>query len=170
MADGIALEGMRLIKEWLPIAYKDGNNLEARSYMMAAATMGATAFQKGLGAIHSLSHPVGARYGSHHGLLNAIFMPYVLRFNREAIEDKMIRLAEYLNLDNQSFDGMYHWVIDFLHQLDLPIKLSDIGVDLDHADEIATLALDDGSTATNPVKLTQPALKQLFEEAVKGKV
>ncbi|MDF1654537.1 MAG: iron-containing alcohol dehydrogenase [Coxiellaceae bacterium] len=170
MADGIALEGLRLIKKWLPIAYKDGNNLEARSYMLTAATMGSTAFQKGLGAIHSLSHPVGAIYGAHHGLLNAIFTPYVLRYNRPAIENKMVRLAEYLDLDDKSFNGVYQWTIDFLHQLDLPIKLSDIGVDLEHTDEIAKQALADGSTATNPVALTEPALKQLFEEAVKGKI
>ncbi|MDF1797238.1 MAG: iron-containing alcohol dehydrogenase [Coxiellaceae bacterium] len=170
MADGIAFEGLRLIKQWLPIAYQDGSNLEARGYMLAAATMGSTAFQKGLGAIHSLSHPVGAIYGAHHGLLNAIFTPYVLRYNRSAIEEKMVRLAEYLDLNDKSFDGVYHWVIDFLHQLDLPIKLSDIGIDLQHADEIARQALIDGSTATNPVTLTEPALKQIFEDAVKGKV
>ncbi|MDF1760231.1 MAG: iron-containing alcohol dehydrogenase [Coxiellaceae bacterium] len=170
MADGIAMEGLRLIKQWLPVAYKDGNNLEARSYMLAAATMGSTAFQKGLGAVHSLSHPVGAIYGAHHGLLNAIFMPYVLRFNRPAIEDKMVRLAEYLDLKDKTFDGVYQWLIEFLHQLDLPIKLSDIGIDLQQADEIAKQALADGSTATNPVALTESALKQLFEEAVKGKI
>ncbi len=170
MADGIALEGMRLIKQWLPIAYRDGNNLEARSHMIAAATMGATAFQKGLGAIHSLSHPVGALYDAHHGTLNAIFMPYVLRFNRPAIEDKLARLATYLDIQPANFDGVYRWVIDLIQSLDLPLKLADLNIDCARADEVATQALADGSTPTNPVPLTTPALKQLFEEAVSGKL
>lgn len=170
MADGIALEAMRMIKQWLPVAYRDGSNLEARSQMMAAATMGATAFQKGLGAIHSLSHPVGALYDAHHGLLNAIFMPYVLRFNRPAIEDKLNQLGRYLSIEPADFDGIYQWLLGFMHQLKLPTNLSDIGVDTSRSDEIAAQALADGSTPTNPVALTTPALKELFEQAVKGKI
>ncbi|MCH7486605.1 MAG: iron-containing alcohol dehydrogenase, partial [Proteobacteria bacterium] len=111
MADGIALEGMRLVHDWLPAAVKDGTDLAARANMMAAASMGATAFQKGLGAIHSLSHPVGAIYDTHHGLTNAVFTPYVLAFNRPAIEDRMARLARYLGLAKPSFEGVMDWVL-----------------------------------------------------------
>lgn len=170
MADGIALEGMRLIKTWLPIAYRDGSHLEARTHLLAAATMGATAFQKGLGAIHSLSHPVGALFDAHHGLLNAIFMPYVLKYNRDAIHEKMQRLAEYLHLKPQNFEGVYHWVLSLLATLNLPTKLSDIGITADQADTIAALALQDGSTPTNPLPLTQADLKRLFEDALIGRL
>src|SRR4029077_1537117 len=111
MAEGIAVEGMRLVKEWLPIAVKDGKNLTARAHMMAAASMGATAFQKGLGAIHALSHPVGAVYDTHHGLTNAVVMPYVLEFNQQAIDEKMMRLAAWLGLQNPSFKSVMSWVI-----------------------------------------------------------
>src|SRR5690606_12797909 len=106
MADGIALEGARLIKEWLPLAVRDGKNLEARSHMMTAAMMGATAFQKGLGAMHSLSHPCSSNLNTHHGLTNAVVMPYVLAWNRRAIEDKMTRLAAYLGLPKATFEGV----------------------------------------------------------------
>jgi alcohol dehydrogenase class IV len=170
MADGIALEGMRLIKKWLPVAYQDGSHLEARSQLMAAATMGATAFQKGLGAIHSLSHPVGAIFDAHHGLLNAIFMPYVLKFNRPAIEEKMQRLAQYLELEKQNIDGVIEWVMQLLETLQLPHKLADIGVTAEQADTIAALALKDGSTPTNPLPVTHAHLKQLFDDALVGRL
>lgn len=170
MADGIALEGMRLIKKWLPVAYQDGSHLEARCQLMAAATMGATAFQKGLGAIHSLSHPVGAIFDAHHGLLNAIFMPYVLKFNRPAIEEKMQRLAQYLELEKQNIDGVIEWVMQLLETLQLPHKLADIGVTAEQADTIAALALKDGSTPTNPLPVTHAHLKQLFDDALVGRL
>ena len=111
MADGRALEGISLIKKWLPVAVKDGKNLEARSNMLVAATMGSTAFQKGLGAIHSLSHPVNSVYNIHHGLSNAIFMPYVLTFNRKEIEKKIIKLSEYLELEEKSFNSFLKWIL-----------------------------------------------------------
>jgi len=168
MSDGIALEGMRLIKENLPIAVRDGNNLTARAYMMVAATMGATAFQKGLGAIHSLSHPVGAIYDAHHGLLNAIFMPYVLAFNQKHIEDKMIRLAKVLDLPEQNFNGVLNWVLEFCEELQIPKTLREIGVDEAQADKIAELALQDGSTPTNPRPLTVENLKKIFLAALDG--
>lgn len=168
MADGIAIEGLRLIKQWLPIAVKEPGNIEARANMMAAATMGATAFQKGLGAVHSLSHPVGAIYGAHHGLLNAIFMPYVLVFNREYIEEKMERLATYLDCSPANFDGVLSWIQTLNEEIGIPHSLSEIGVDLDKADLVAEQALLDGSTPTNPRPLNQALLKALFIAAVKG--
>lgn len=170
MADGIALEAMRLINDHLIYAFQNGDNLDARSYMLAASLMGATAFQKGLGAIHSLSHPVGALYDAHHGLLNAIFMPYVLKLNREAISDKCQRLADYLQLPHGSdgFDRIYNWVIFLLNTLELPSQLSDIGIDNTHAEEIARQALQDGSSATNPIKLTHELLKTTFLQSVIG--
>jgi alcohol dehydrogenase class IV len=169
MADGIALEGMRFVKEWLPVAYKNGSNLEARTHMLAASTMGATAFQKGLGAIHSLSHPVGAIYDAHHGLLNAIFMPYVLKLNRDTIDDKMERLANYLSLEGDTgFDAVYNWVLDLMQQLDLPTDLKSIGVDDKQADEVARQAMQDGSTASNPLALTHDLLKTTFLSALIG--
>src|SRR6266567_2541168 len=129
IADGAALEGMRLIKEWLPIATRDGKNIEARGHMMAAATMGATAFQKGLGAIHSLSHTVGALYDKHHGLLNAVFFPYVLLFNRSAIGDKMTHLSRFLGLPKPGFDGVLDWVMDLRKTIGIPHSLAELNVD-----------------------------------------
>lgn len=168
MADGIALEGMRLIKEWLPIAYRDGGNLEARAYLMAAATMGATAFQKGLGAIHSLSHPVGALFGAHHGLLNAIFMPYVLEYNCDYLGDKMQRLARHLQLDDVSFAGVTKFVHDFNIQLGIPQTLSQIKITDEHVDEVVKQALADGSTPTNPRPMDTVSVERLYRQALGG--
>lgn len=170
MADGIALEGMRLIKENLITAVTEGKNLEARTMMLAAATMGAAAFQKGLGVIHSLSHPVGALYDAHHGLLNAIFMPYALTFNRDYIEDKCVALASHLQLPNPGFQAIYDWVIDLCHSINIPLSLQAIGVDASRADEVATLAMQDPSTPGNPRPLTHADMKAIFINAVHGKI
>ena len=129
MADGIAVEGMRLVKDWLPRAVADGGDIEARANMLAAASMGATAFQKGLGAIHSLSHPIGAIYDTHHGLTNAVMMPYVLAFNRPAIEAKMPRLAAWLGLEQHSYAGVMDWVLGLRETLKIPHGLDGLGVD-----------------------------------------
>ena len=126
MADGIALEGMRLIKDWLIEAVNNGSNIEARMNMLTAASMGSTAFQKGLGAIHSLSHPVNALNNIHHGLSNAIFMPYVLTFNKDVIENKITKVSEYLKIDEKSFDGFLDWILDLRKKLDIPHKLSEV--------------------------------------------
>ncbi|MEP7032297.1 MAG: iron-containing alcohol dehydrogenase, partial [Pseudolabrys sp.] len=166
MADGIALEGTRLIHDWLAVAYRDGRNIEARANMMAAATMGAAAFQKGLGAVHSLSHPLGAVYGTHHGLLNGILLPYVLEFNRGAIGDKMERIGRYLGLKQPGFDGVLAWLIDLRKQLEIPETLSKIGIDGGKVDAIAKAALIDPTAPTNPVPLTEAALKALFQKAL----
>ncbi len=170
MADGIALEGMRLIKEWLPTAVKDGKNLEARSHMMAAATMGATAFQKGLGAIHSLSHPIGAVYDTHHGLTNAVVMPYVMQFNRQAIEEKMTRLAAYLGLKNPGYQAVLDWVLALRKEIGIPHTLKDIGVGTDKLDSLSQEAFNDPSTGGNPVPAGVPEMKQMFIASIEGRL
>lgn len=162
MADGIALEGIRLIKTWLPIAVQDGNHLEARAQLMAASMMGGTAFQKGLGAVHALSHPVGAIYDAHHGLLNAIFMPYVVDFNRNVIPERLQRLAQYLQLPQQTGKAVVDWLFDFNRMLGLPIDLSDIHVDPTNTDKIIEQALQDPSTQGNPKPLTAEDFKTLL--------
>ena len=171
MADGIALEGMRMINQWLLKAVKDGSNIEARMNMLTAASMGSTAFQKGLGAIHSLSHPVNAVNNIHHGLSNAIFMPYVLTFNKDVIEEKIIKICKYLELQNQSFDAFIQWVLELRQKLDMPHKLSDVirNEDFD-IDKLSKMALDDPSTSSNPKKMTVNDMKTLYEHSMSGKL
>jgi alcohol dehydrogenase class IV len=168
MADGIAIEGLRLIHKWLPVAYREGGNIEARAQMLVAATMGAAAFQKGLGAIHSLAHPIGAFYGKHHGLLNGVLMPYVLAFNRPAIEQKMAMLARALDLPQPGFEGVAAWIMDLRSELAIPQTLAAMGIDASRADEIARAALADPSTPSNPVPLSEDALRALFLKARSG--
>ena len=171
MADGIALEGIRLIKEWLLKAVEDGSNIEARMNMLTAASMGSTAFQKGLGAIHSLSHPVNGVNNIHHGLSNAIFMPYVLTFNKDVIEKKIIKISEYINLDNKSFDGFIQWIIDLRKKLNIPHKLSEVISEKDlEIDKLSKLALEDPSTGGNPKKLTLDDMKIMYEYSMSGKL
>lgn len=165
MSAGIALEGMRLVKEYLPRAYKDGSDIEARANMMSAAAMGAVAFQKGLGAIHSLSHPVGAIYNTHHGMTNAVVMPPVLRFNRPAIEEKIVRAAAYLGISG-GFDGFYDYVLKLREELGVPDKLSALGVGTDRIDEMSEMAIVDPTAGGNPVELTLDAAKKLFRECI----
>ena len=169
MADGIALEGMSLIKKSLIKAFMDGKDLEARADMLAAASMGSTAFQKGLGAIHSLSHPVNAKFNLHHGLSNAIFMPYVLTFNKDAIKDRIERACDYLNID-KNFNSFLNWVIELRKTLNIPNKLSDvIDVDKIDLDELSKMALKDPSTSGNPKKLSLEDIKKLYEFSIEGK-
>ncbi|MBE9538732.1 MAG: iron-containing alcohol dehydrogenase [Proteobacteria bacterium] len=172
MADGIAVEGLRLIKKWLPVAYRDGSNLEARGHMQVAATMGATAFQKGLGAIHALSHPVGALYDSHHGLTNAVFMPYVLAFNRPAIAGKLPRLAAWLDLpaatEDDAYDAILQWILDLREELGIPHTLIDMGLDDRQMSLICEMAATDPTAATNPIPLNVENLKSIFLAALKG--
>ncbi len=171
MADGIALEGMRLIKDWLFEAVTNGSNIEARMNMLTAASMGSTAFQKGLGAIHSLSHPINALNNIHHGLSNAIFMPYVLTFNKEMIEEKIVKISKYLELNDKSFSGFLDWLIDFRKKLSLPHKLSDVidKKDLD-LDRLSEMALNDPSTSGNPKKLTKNDMKILYQHSISGEL
>jgi alcohol dehydrogenase class IV len=170
MAEGIAVEGMRLVKEALPTAVKEGKNLVARAQMMAAASMGATAFQKGLGAIHALSHPVGAVYDAHHGLTNAVVMPYVLEFNREAIDAKLTRLAAWLGLPNPSFNSVMAWVLALRKEIGIPHTLKDIGVGSDRVDELSEMAALDPSAGGNPVAIGAPELKRMFIACIEGKL
>ena len=169
MADGIALEGMRLIKRWLLIAFQDGSNMEARMNMLSAASMGSTAFQKGLGAIHSLSHPVNALNNIHHGLSNAIFMPYVLTFNKDVIEKKIIKISEFLELKDNTFDGFLNWILELRKKLNIPHKLSDI-LDKRHfdLDRLSKMALEDPSTSGNPKKLTEIDMKNMYLHSMSG--
>ncbi|HEY2890770.1 MAG TPA: iron-containing alcohol dehydrogenase [Dongiaceae bacterium] len=170
MADGIAVEGMRLVKVSLTTAVKDGKNLVARANMMVAASMGATAFQKGLGAIHSLSHPVGAVYDTHHGLTNAVVMPYVLEFNREAIEEKMVRLAAWLGLPNPSFKSVMSWVIALRKEIGIPHTLKDIGVGSERIDELSEMAAVDPTAGSNPVPAGAPEMKKMFIASIEGRL
>ncbi|MBL8584149.1 MAG: iron-containing alcohol dehydrogenase [Rhizobiaceae bacterium] len=171
MADGIAIEGMRLVFENLPKAFADGTDIVARANMMAAAAMGATAFQKGLGAIHSLSHPVGALYDTHHGMTNAVFMPYVLAFNRPAVEERIGRLSAYLGVKG-GFDGFARTVLKLRKELKVPHTLpgliKDLSMDKKRKALIAEMALADPSTGSNPVKLTKKALAGILENSIEG--
>ena len=170
MADGIALEGMRLVKEWLPEAVKNGANIEARGHMMAAASMGATAFQKGLGAIHALSHPLGALLDIHHGLANAVLMPYVLVYNRPAIEDRLTRLARYLGLAKPGFEAVLEWVLELRKGIGIPHKLTELGVDETRIDELATMAASDPCAPENPVPAGVAEMKGLYLAALEGRL
>jgi alcohol dehydrogenase class IV len=168
IADGVALEGLRLVQNWLPAAYRDGADLAARAHMMVAASMGATAFQKGLGAVHAISHPISAHHGVHHGLANAILLPYVLKYNRPAIEDKMIRLGHSLGLGDASFDGVQAWLLGLRRELGIPHCFGDIGVTGNDADRVAEAALNDPTAATNPAPLDTAVLKRIFLDCVAG--
>ena len=169
MADGIALEGMRLINKWLLEAVNNGSNIEARMNMLTAASMGSTAFQKGLGAIHSLSHPVNALNNVHHGLSNAIFMPYVLTFNKDVIEDKIIKICDYLELNDKSFNGFINWVLDLRKKLNIPHKLSEVIQEKDfELERLSKMALEDPSTGGNPKKLTEADMKTMYQHSMSG--
>ena len=171
MADGIALEGMRLIDKWLLVAVKDGTNIDARMNMLTAASMGSTAFQKGLGAIHSLSHPVNALNNVHHGLSNAIFMPYVLTFNKDVIEERIVKICEYLEFKNKSFDEFLNWVLDLRKQLDIPHKLSEVIKEEDFdIERLSKMALEDPSTGGNPKKLSVDDMRVMYEHSMSGKL
>ena len=170
MADGIALEGIRLVKKSLLTCVKDGKDVTARLDMMVAASMGSTAFQKGLGAIHSLSHPVNAQFNVHHGLSNAIFMPYVLTFNKNLIENRIVSICDYLSL-NKTFESFLNWILNLRKELNIPHKLSDvIDVEKVNLSKLSKMALEDPSTATNPKKMTIDDMKILYEYSITGKL
>ena len=163
MSQGMALEGMRLVKEYLPRAYSDGTDLEARSHMMSAAAMGATAFQKGLGAIHALSHPIGAIYHTHHGTTNAVCMPAVLKFNKPAIKDTLAEAANYLGISD-GFDGFCKFVDELNDSLAIPKSLAGLGIENPDIDRIVSGALIDPSTGGNPIKMTEENTRKLVIE------
>jgi alcohol dehydrogenase len=167
MAEGIAVEGTRLVFANLAKAHANGNDLEARANMMSAAAMGATAFQKGLGAIHSLSHPVGALYNTHHGMTNGVFMPYVLAFNRSAIEEKIVRLGAFLGIPG-GFDGFMKAVLDLRQKTGVPHTLAGLKVDGSKADLIAEMAIVDPTAGGNPIPLTKEGAREIFDAALRG--
>ena len=170
MADGIALEGIKLIKTSLLKAFKDGKNIEARQNLLAASSMGSTAFQKGLGAIHSLSHPVNAKFNIHHGLSNAIFMPYVLTFNKKSIEKKISSICLFIGIDN-NFESFLNWILELRKELKIPHKLSElIEIKPNELDELSQMALEDPSTSSNPIKLKKDDLKIMYQYSIEGKL
>lgn len=170
MARGIAVEGIRLIKEWLPRAYADGTDLEARAEMLVASSMGATAFQRGLGGMHALAHPLGALYDAHHGTLNAVLMPYVLIANRSAIDGDLASLARYLELPAASFDGFLDWVLALRQELAIPHDLAALGMDDSKAAQIGRMATEDPSAGGNPIAFSADQYADIFRRALTGDI
>jgi alcohol dehydrogenase class IV len=168
MAGGIALEGIRLVKENLPGAVQDGSNLDARLQMLVASSMGATAFQRGLGAMHALAHPLGALYDAHHGMLNAILMPYVLQANRAAIDGQITSLARYLDLPQSSFGAFLDWVLALRENIGIPHTLAALDIDDAQAELIGQMAVVDGSASTNPIKFSVSDYTEILRKAVSG--
>ena len=174
MAEGIAIEAIRLIKEYLPQATDNGEDLAARTQVMTAATMGATAFQRGLGGMHALAHSLGAIYDSHHGLLNAILMPYVLKANEVAISTKITRLSRYLQLstsnDGDCFNGFLQWILTLRQQLNIPHTLAEVNIDTSKCEEIGMMAFNDATAAGNPIAFSAEQYSEIFKSAVQGKL
>jgi alcohol dehydrogenase class IV len=168
LADGIALEGMRLVKDYLPRAVENGADIEARAMLLAAASMGATAFQKGLGGVHALAHPVGATYDTHHGMTNAVILPYVIVFNKEAISPRIGAIARALDLPDQSYEGFLAWVVEFRRRLKVPATLRELKVDEEKAEAIGIAAAADPSAGSNPRPVTAADCERIFRAAVKG--
>jgi len=168
MATGIAVEGIRLVQEYLPQAVADGKNIEARTQMLVCSSMGATAFQKGLGAMHALAHPLGALYNAHHGMLNAIVMPYVLKANRREIESRIERLTQYMELEEHGFDGFMNWVLMLREQLGIPHTLAALDIDDGQAETVAQMAVEDPSSGGNPISFSAEEYQQIFRHAVQG--
>ncbi len=168
MAEGTALEGLRLVKENIQEVYHNGNNVEARSHMLVASMMGAAAFQKGLGAIHSVTHPVNSLYKTHHGTTNGTVMPFVLNYNRSAIEKKFTRLANFLDIKN-GFEGIVDWIIELKKDMEIPETLKDMGVNEGDEIKLAPLAQEDPSTGANPLEMTVERFQELILNCIAGK-
>jgi alcohol dehydrogenase class IV len=168
MAEGIAIEAIRMIAKYLPIAVKDGTNIEARGQMLVAASMGATAFQKGLGSVHSVAHQLGAIYNKQHGLLNAIILPYALKQNSDVIEDRMEYLSTVLGLPNKGTNAVIDYILNLREELKIPHTLAEIEIPIDRAQEIGERAFRDPSTPSNAKPVTAKDLEQLFRAAVSG--
>jgi len=168
MAEGIAIEGIRLVREFLPQAMADGSDLEARTQMLVASTMGATAFQRGLGAMHALAHPLGALYNAHHGTLNAVLMPYVLQANRLVIEERITRLARAIGIANPGFDTFLDWILQLRETLQIASDLTALGIDDSEAARIGEMAKADPSSGTNPLPFSASEYQALFLRALKG--
>ncbi|RED49058.1 iron-containing alcohol dehydrogenase [Aestuariispira insulae] len=168
MAIGIAVEGIRLVNESLVTACEDGANIDARAKMMAASAMGATAFQIGLGGMHSLAHPLGALYDAHHGMLNAVVMPYILVANRSSIETRIAELARSMGLEDQTFDGFLNWVLDLRERIGIPHTLAEIGIDDAQAEKVGQMAVNDPTAGTNPIPFSAEEYANIFRNAVNG--
>jgi alcohol dehydrogenase class IV len=168
MAEGTALEGLRLVKENIQEVYHNGKNLDARAHMLVASMMGAAAFQKGLGAIHSITHPVNSLYHTHHGTTNGTVMPFVLNYNRSTIEDKFVRLANFLDIKG-GFDGIVQWVIDLKKEMEIPETLKDMGVQPRDEVKLAPLAQEDPSTGGNPLEMSEEKFQELISNCILGK-
>ena len=168
MAEGTALEGLRLVKENIQEVYHNGNNVEARSHMLVASMMGAAAFQKGLGAIHSVTHPVNSLYKTHHGTTNGTVMPFVLNYNRSTIEEKFNRLANFLDIKN-GFEGIVDWIIELKKEMEIPETLKDMGVNEGDEIKLAPLAQEDPSTGANPLEMTVERFQELILNCISGK-
>jgi alcohol dehydrogenase class IV len=169
LAQGVAIEGLRLVKDNLSVAVHSPDDLTARGNMLMASSMGATAFQRGLGAIHALSHPFGGLYDAHHGLLNGIVMPYVLEANREKIETDIARAGRYLGIEN-GFDGFLHWVLGLRKEIGIPHALKDIGIDEARLDEVAAMAIKDPSAGGNPIAFSEAQYRALAARCVRGEL
>jgi hypothetical protein len=170
MAEGIALEAIRLIKNYLPRAVAVGSDLEARAQVMVSSTMGATAFQRGLGGMHALAHSLGALYDSHHGLLNAVLMPYVVKANRSMIETRIERLSRYLELEDSSFDGFVNWIVAFRAELGIPHSLAETGIDTAQIEKIGQMAVKDLAAGGNPIQFTPQQYSDICMTAINGKL
>ena len=168
LSQGIALEGIKMVKDNLILAYKDGKNIKARANMLATSSMGSIAFQKGLGAIHSLSHPVGAIYNTHHGLTNAVFMPYVLQYNKKGIEEKIIDVSRYINLKSATFNNFMDWILELRSNLNIPHTLSEIIDDDKNLEKMSLMAFNDPSTSTNPIPVNAEDFLKMYINAFKG--
>ena len=168
MAEGIAIEGIRLVQEYLPRAVADGTDIEARTQMLVCSSMGATAFQKGLGAMHALAHPLGALYDAHHGMLNAILMPYVLKANKNEIEERINRLTRYMGLAETGFDSFLNWVLAIREELAIPHNLSTIGIDDAKSVTVGKMAVEDPSAGGNPISFSEEQYRDIFVAAVHG--
>ena len=170
MAEGIAAEGIRLVREFLPRAVQDGADIEARTQMLVSSSMGATSFQRGLGAIHALAHPLGALYDAHHGTLNAVLMPYVLKANRPAIESRIERLGRYIGLSDTGFDSFMEWVLSLRAEINIPSTLSELGIDDQQSHRIGQMAVQDPSAGTNPITYSAEDYEQIFLSALTGQL
>jgi alcohol dehydrogenase class IV len=170
MLDAIAFQGIRYIKDWLPIAFQEGSNLQARLYMMLASIMGAIVFEKGLGAMHALAHAVGAMFKIHHGTTIAIIMPYVLTFNRQQIEEKIVHLSYVLELAPCHFDTVLNWILGLRQKFGIPYSLGKLGVKAEHIPSLTEKSLQDGNTLTNPTPLNQEKIEKLLRRVIYGKL
>ncbi len=170
MAEGIGMEGLRLVKQWLPKAVSDGSNLDARMQMLVASSMGATAFQRGLGAMHALAHPLGALYDAHHGMLNAVLMPYVLQANADAIGPVAERLSRYLGLETPGLEGLTEWVLALRREIGIPHTLEALGIGDERADTVGQMAIADPTASTNPIQFSAAQYAGIMGNAVSGRL